>query len=103
LSGQPSPPASPGARPPKPAIRTGPAATPLSQAALAWVAFTSGNLDAAVYNANRALDLAVTVKSSRCIHAITDLRTRIQPFYTVALARDFEERARLTLAASRQT
>ncbi len=77
----------------------------LSQAALARAALTSGNvdLDAAVHNANRALDLAVTVKSSRCTNAITDLRARIQPFHTVAAARDFDERARLALAASHQT
>ncbi|MGH3573762.1 MAG: hypothetical protein ACRDRD_22275 [Pseudonocardiaceae bacterium] len=77
----------------------------LSQAALARAALTSGNLDleTAVHNANRALDLAVTVKSSRCTEAITDLRARIQPFHTVALARDFDERSRLALAASRQT
>jgi hypothetical protein len=75
----------------------------LSQAALARAALTSGHLDAAVDNANRALDLAVTVKSSRCAHAITDLRARIQPFHTVTLARDFDERARLALAATHQS
>ncbi|MGH3719727.1 MAG: hypothetical protein ACRDRI_13000 [Pseudonocardiaceae bacterium] len=69
----------------------------LSQAALARAALTSSNLEAAVDNANRALDLAITVTSSRCIHAITDLRTRLQPFHTTTLARDFDERARLTL------
>jgi hypothetical protein len=56
-----------------------------------------------VHNANRALDLAITVKSSRCTHAITDLRARLQPFHTVALARDFDERARLALATTHQT
>ncbi|MGH3918243.1 MAG: hypothetical protein ACRDRY_10035 [Pseudonocardiaceae bacterium] len=77
----------------------------LSQAALARAALTNDSLDleTAVHNANRALDLAVTVKSSRCTEAITDLRARIQPFHTVAVARDFEERARLAVAASRQT
>ncbi|MGH3871122.1 MAG: hypothetical protein ACRDSR_06320 [Pseudonocardiaceae bacterium] len=77
----------------------------LSQAALARAALTSDSLDleAAVHNANRALDLAVTVKSSRCTHAITDLRARIQPFHTVAVARDFDERARVALATSRRT
>ncbi|MGH3670191.1 MAG: hypothetical protein ACRDSH_06090 [Pseudonocardiaceae bacterium] len=77
----------------------------LSQAALARAALTSGHidLDAAVLNANRALDLAVTVKSSRCTAAISDLRSRIQPFHTVSAARDFDERARLALAASHQT
>ncbi|MGH3901787.1 MAG: hypothetical protein ACRDTA_26735 [Pseudonocardiaceae bacterium] len=77
----------------------------LSQTALARAALTSGNvdLDAAVHNANRALDLAVTVKSSRCTEAITDLRARIQPFHTITAARDFDERARLALAAIRQT
>lgn len=77
----------------------------LSQAALARAALTSGHidLDAAVLNANRALDLAVTVKSSRCTAAISDLRSRIQPFHTVIVARDFDERARLALAASHQT
>jgi hypothetical protein len=52
--------------------------------------------------ANRALDLAVTVKSSRCTTAISDFQARIQPFHTVAVARDFDERARLALAASHQ-
>ncbi|MGH3855283.1 MAG: hypothetical protein ACRDR6_17670 [Pseudonocardiaceae bacterium] len=70
----------------------------LSQATLARAALTSGNLDAAIDNAHRALDLAITVQSSRCTHAITDLRTRLQPFHTTALARDFDERARLALA-----
>ncbi|MGH3867092.1 MAG: hypothetical protein ACRDQ4_13305 [Pseudonocardiaceae bacterium] len=48
-----------------------------------------------MHNANRALDLAVTVTSFRCTHAITDLRARLQPFHTVSAARDFDERARL--------
>jgi hypothetical protein len=76
----------------------------LSQAALARAALTTGHvdLDTAVHNANRALDLALTVKSSRCTKAITDLRARIQPFHTIAAARDFDERARLTLAANHQ-
>jgi hypothetical protein len=76
----------------------------LSQAALARAALTSGHvdLDVAVHNAHQALDLTLTVKSSRCTNAITDLRTRIQPFHTVAAARDFDERARLALAASHQ-
>jgi hypothetical protein len=77
----------------------------LSQTALARAALTSGHvdLDVAVHNANRALDLAVSVKSSRCTKAIADLRARIQPFHTVAAARDFDERARLALAASHQS
>jgi hypothetical protein len=76
----------------------------LSQATLARAALTSGtvDLDAAVHNANRALDLAITVTSSRCTLAIADLRARIRPFHTVALARDFDERARLALAATHQ-
>ncbi|MGH3924546.1 MAG: hypothetical protein ACRDTT_17085 [Pseudonocardiaceae bacterium] len=59
----------------------------LSQAALARAALTNGHvdLDEAVHNANRALDLAVTVKSSRCTEAITELRVRIQPFHAVAI------------------
>ncbi|MGH3977559.1 MAG: hypothetical protein ACRDRZ_00930 [Pseudonocardiaceae bacterium] len=77
----------------------------LSQAALARAALTgrSVDLDAAVHNANRALDLAVTVQSSRCKQAVTDLRVRIQPFHTVAAARDFDDRARRALATNRQT
>ncbi len=77
----------------------------LSQTALARAALISGNvdLDVAVHNANRALDLAVTVKSSRCTKAIIDLRARIQPFHTVAAARDFDERARLALATNHQS
>ncbi|MGH3771963.1 MAG: hypothetical protein ACRDRW_11310 [Pseudonocardiaceae bacterium] len=74
----------------------------LSHATLARAALTTGNLDQAIHNAHRALDLAITVQSSRCTHAITDLRTRLQPFHTVTLARDFNERAHLTLATSRQ-
>lgn len=76
----------------------------LSQAALSRAALTSGHvdLDLAVHHANHALELAMTVKSSRCTTAISDLRARIQPFHTVAAARDFDERARLTLAASHQ-
>jgi hypothetical protein len=54
-----------------------------------------------VHNANRTLNLAVTVKSSRCTKVITDLRDRIQPFHTVATARDFDKRARFALVASR--
>ncbi|MGH3694602.1 MAG: hypothetical protein ACRDRX_11565 [Pseudonocardiaceae bacterium] len=71
----------------------------LSQAALARAALTPGRVDleTAVHKAHRALDLALTVTSSCCTHAITELRTRIRPFHTVALARDFDERARLTL------
>lgn len=77
----------------------------LSQAALARAALTSGtvDLDVAVHNANRALDLSVTVKSSRCTAAIADLRAHIAPFHTVAAARDFDERARLAMAASHQS
>ncbi len=77
----------------------------LSQTALARAALTTGHvdLDTAVHRAHRALDLTLTVTSSRCTHAITDLRTRLQPFHTLALARDFDERARLALAATRQT
>ncbi len=37
--------------------------------------------------------LVVTVKSSRCTKAITGLRVRIQPFHTLAVAHDFDERA----------
>jgi hypothetical protein len=77
----------------------------LSHATLARAALTNGHLDldTAVHNAHRALDLALTVTSSRCTHAITDLRTRLQPFHTMTLARDFDERARLTLATTHQT
>jgi hypothetical protein len=73
----------------------------LSQTALARAALTSGHvdLDAAIHHAHRALDLTLTVKSSRCTTAVSDLRTRIQPFHTVTAARDFDERARLALAA----
>ncbi len=77
----------------------------LSQAALARAALTNGHvdLDAAVHHAHWALDLAVTVTSSRCPQAITDLRARIQPFHTMPVARDFDERARLALATNHQT
>ncbi|MGH3768118.1 MAG: hypothetical protein ACRDTX_23710 [Pseudonocardiaceae bacterium] len=76
----------------------------LSQAALARAALTSGHVDleAAIDNAHRALDLAVTVKSSRSTKAISDLRARIQPFHTMTAARDFDERARLALVAAGQ-
>lgn len=40
------------------------------------------------------------MKSSRCTRAITALRARSQPFHTQAAANDFDERARLALAAS---
>jgi hypothetical protein len=56
-----------------------------------------------VHHAHRALDLAVTVQSYRRTQAITDLRARLQPFRTVTLAPDFNERARLALATSHQT
>lgn len=76
----------------------------LSHAALARAALTPGHidLDTAMHHAHQALGLTVTVKSSRCTAAITDLRTRIQPFRTVPTARDFDEQARLALAASHQ-
>jgi len=74
----------------------------LSQTALARAARTSGqvDLDVAVHHAHRALDLTLTVKSSRCATAVSDLRARLQPFHTVTTARDFDERARLALAAN---
>ena len=74
----------------------------LSHTALARAALTSGHvdLDAALPHAHRALDLTLTVKSSRCTTAVSDLRVRIQPFHTVTAARDFDERARLALAAN---
>ncbi len=76
----------------------------LSHAALARAALTHGHidLDTALHHAHQALDLTVTVKSSRCTAAITDLRASIQPFRTVPTARDFDEQARLALAASHQ-
>jgi len=77
----------------------------LSRAALARAALTGRDvdLDAAVHNAEQALDLAVTVKSSRCAAAIADLRTRIRPFHGVTAAREFDDRARVVLAGSYPT
>lgn len=75
----------------------------LSHIALARAALTSGHvdLDVALHHAHRALDLTLTVKSSRCTTAVSDLRARIQPFHTVTAARDFDERACLALATNR--
>jgi hypothetical protein len=56
-----------------------------------------------VHHAGQALELAVTVKSSRCIEAVADLRARIRPFHGVAAAREFDDRARLALAGSYPT
>lgn len=72
----------------------------LSQAALARAALSPQrvDLDVAVHNANQALDLAISVKSSRCVAAINDLRVRFRPFHLIAAARDFDEQARLALA-----
>lgn len=76
----------------------------LSQAALSRAALTAGNVDleTALHHANRAVDLTVQVKSSRCTEAVADLRARIQPFHAVATAREFDERARVALANGRQ-
>jgi hypothetical protein len=76
----------------------------LSHTALSRAALTPGHvdLDTAVHHAHRALDLTLTVTSSRATHALTDLRTRLRPFHTLTLARDFDERAHLTLTTTRQ-
>lgn len=75
----------------------------LSHSALSRAALTPGHidLDTAVHHAHRALDLTLTLTSSRATHALTDLRTRLRPFHTLALARDFDERAHLALATTR--
>jgi hypothetical protein len=74
----------------------------LSQAALARAALLPHrlDLDAAVHNANKALDLAVMVKSSRCTAAITDLQSRLRPFQTIGAVRDFDERVRIALSTA---
>jgi len=77
----------------------------LSRAALARAALAGRDvdLDAAVHHAGQALELAVTVKSSRCIEAVADLRARIRPFHGVAAAREFDDRARLALGLRSRT
>ena len=77
----------------------------LSRAALARAALAGRgiDLDAAVYHAGQALELAVTVKSSRCAEAVADLRARIRPFHGVNAAREFDDRARIALAGSYPT
>jgi hypothetical protein len=77
----------------------------LSRAALSRAALAGRDidLDVAVHNAEQALDLAVTVKSSRCAEAVADLRARIRPFHGVTAAREFDDRALIALAGSYPT
>jgi len=70
----------------------------LSQAALARAGLARRDLDAALRAAHRAIDLSITVESSRCIAAVRDLRSRIGPYRAVTAAREFDDRAREVLA-----
>jgi hypothetical protein len=69
----------------------------LSQVALARAGLVRCDLDAALRAAHRAVDLSTTVKSSRCLDAVRDLRSRISPFRSVTAAREFDDRAREVL------
>ncbi|HEU0086716.1 MAG TPA: hypothetical protein VFQ77_03560 [Pseudonocardiaceae bacterium] len=69
----------------------------LSQVALARAGLARRDLDAALRAAHRAVNLSTTVQSSRCLDAVRDLRSRIQPYHGVTAAREFDDRAREVL------
>jgi len=65
----------------------------LSQVTLARSALIRRDLDTALRAAHRAVDLSITVESSRCLAAVRDLRSRISPYRTITSAREFDDRA----------
>jgi hypothetical protein len=69
-----------------------------SHAMLARAALIRRDLDAALHAAYRAVNLSTTVQSSRCVAAVRDLQSRISPYRTITSAREFDDRARETLA-----
>lgn len=75
----------------------------LSQLALTRSGLLGRDLDVALPAAHRAVDLCSTVKSSRCVVAVRDLRHHLIPYRNVSAAREFDDRAREFLAAATRT
>ncbi|MBT2505547.1 transcriptional regulator [Streptomyces sp. ISL-98] len=71
----------------------------MSQAALSVSHLQNRDLEAAHSASLKTLDLARRVKSSRCVDAVKDVQRRMVPFGTHPLVADFNERARVLLAA----
>ncbi|MGA5634481.1 transcriptional regulator [Streptomyces lydicamycinicus] len=71
----------------------------MSQAALAVSHLQRRDLEAAHSAGVRTLELAQRVKSSRAVEAVVDVRRRMIPFGSHRLVTDFNERARVLLAA----
>ncbi|MFI5779520.1 hypothetical protein [Nocardia sp. NPDC051570] len=71
----------------------------LSHAALAITHIQSRDLEAAYVAAVRTVDLSRKVKSSRSVEAVRDVQQRIMTFGPHPLVADFNERARVFLAA----
>lgn len=71
----------------------------MSQAALAITYLQRKDLDNAHSAAVKTIDLARRVQSSRAVEALEDVRKRMIPFGSHPLVADFNERARVLLAA----
>lgn len=71
----------------------------MSQAALAVSHLQNRDLEAAHSASVRTLDLARRVKSSRAVEAVQDVQRRMIPFGAHPLVADFNERARVLVAA----
>ncbi|MFC5720718.1 transcriptional regulator [Streptomyces gamaensis] len=71
----------------------------MSQAALAVSHLQRRDLESAHSAGVKTLDLARRVKSSRCVEALHDVQRRMVPFGNHPLVADFNERARVLLAA----
>ncbi|MFJ3219911.1 transcriptional regulator [Kitasatospora sp. NPDC086801] len=71
----------------------------LSQAALAVSHLQRNDLEAAHAAGVRAISLSRQVQSSRSVEAVQDLQKRMMPFGSHRLVADFNERARVLLAA----
>nr|WP_186832004.1 transcriptional regulator [Streptomyces sp. ISID311] len=71
----------------------------MSQAALAVSHLQRRDLEAAHSAGVRTLELAQRVKSSRAVEAVQDVQRRMIPFGSHQLVADFNERARVLLAA----
>lgn len=69
----------------------------LAQAALARAALDSHDLEAAAIAGVEAVTLAASVKSSRSVGAVSDLRERLAPHQGSPAIRDFFETAQLLM------
>ncbi|MEU5302209.1 transcriptional regulator [Streptomyces noursei] len=72
----------------------------MSQAALAVSHLQRRDLEAAHAAGLRTLSLSRQVKSSRCVEAVQDLQSRMEPYGKHRLIADFNERARELVAAA---